>query len=165
MKLTYENGEQYFMKFNQVFHLSLAVSLLPFGLLFLAKKKGFEVPVTDESVGWAMNVLLTVLILSMVFIAQRAYKKSMSEFDKGWPLRQKLDFYYEVSLRKYLWLGGASLAAVAGYAIYDGFLFIGMYVALLFFLSLGRPTERNLERSMQLTNEEKTTFRDREETL
>ena len=162
MKLTYENGEQYFMKFNQVFHLSLAVSLLPFGLLFLARKKGFEVVIAQEWLWWSINIILPVIIVWLVYTAQQSYRRAMGELDKDWSLRQKLDFYYEISFNKYLRTGAATVLVVLGYALYDGFLFVGLYVAILFYLSLSRPSERNMERAMRLSNEEKKVFRDRE---
>ncbi|MEL7146969.1 MAG: hypothetical protein AAFO69_11410, partial [Bacteroidota bacterium] len=123
------------------------------------------IPMEEQWLIWSVNVLLALVIFWMAFTADRAFKKSMSELVKSWSLRRKLDFYYEASFKKYLWVGLATLLAVFGYALYDGFLFIGLYVALLFFMSLGRPTERNIERAVQLSNEEKTLFRDKEQII
>ena len=159
MKLQYKNGEEFFLKYNQFFHLVIALSLLPFGLIWLAKKKGFELEVPSEAVGYVLYAVLGGLILFLFFRSMRSYKTGYKDFSKEWTLREKLDFFYSSNYKKYLGLGIATLIAVAGYLVDTSYFFIFVYVLLLFSMSIGRPAERKIEKELALSKEEIEEFR------
>lgn len=159
MKLQYKNGEEFFLKYNQFFHLVIALSLLPFGLIWLAKKKGFEIVLPSETVAYVIYAVLGSLIVLLFIRAMRGYKASFKDFAKEWTLREKLDFFYASNFKKYIGLGVATLIAVAGYLVDTSYFFIFAYVLLLFSMSIGRPAERKIEKELALSKEEIEEFR------
>lgn len=165
MKLNYKNGEEFFLKYNQFFHLVIALSLLPFGLIWLARKKGYELVLPSETVGYVVYVVLGGLILFLYIYSIRSYRAGYKDFSKQWTLRQKLDFFYASNYRKYTGLGIATLVAVGGYLVDQSYFFVFAYILLLFSMSIGRPAERKIEKELALTKEEIEEFRKSEEIL
>lgn len=163
MKLKYTTGEEFYLKYNQFFHAVLAFSLLPFGIIFLAKKRGFQPETIAPSLKYPIYAFFAIIIVGLLVLAMKKYRESFSSFSKLWSLREKLDFFYAVNFRKYLYYGIATLVAVTGYAFDDSHFFTIIYVALLFLMSLGRPAERKIEKELALTKEEIEIFRQKTE--
>ncbi|MGB3463658.1 MAG: hypothetical protein WBA74_00235 [Cyclobacteriaceae bacterium] len=159
MKLKYTTGEEFFLKYNQFFHAVLAFSLLPFGIIFLAKKRGFQPDAGDPTVRYAIYGFFALIIVFLIVVAMRRYRESFRSYSKLWTLREKLDFFYAINFKKYIFYGMATIVAVAGYLYDDSFFFTIIYVGLLFIMSLGRPVERKIEKELGMTKEEIEIFR------
>lgn len=163
MKSQFKNGEEYFFKLNQVFHAILGISLLPFGLIFIYKKKNDSDLLENEMWVWGILIILLLLILFLIYQSITRYKSDFKGYAKSWPLRQKLIFYYDINLRRFKYLGFATVIAVAGYFLDSQHVFLVAYVGLLFLMSLWRPAERKIEQHLALTKEEKQVLRERKE--
>jgi len=162
MNLKYKNGEEFFFKLNRLFHGYLAMSLLPFGIIYIAKKEGFAIDYPSDIVQWTVHAVIAAVVVYLSFNASMVYKRGYQDFSKEWRIDEKLDFFYRISFRKYSYLCVGTILTVIGYLLDDSYLFVIIYVGLLFIMSLGRPTERNIERELGLSNEEKEMFRNKE---
>lgn len=163
MNLKYKNGEEFFFKYNQLFHVVLAISLLPFGIIWLAKKRGFQLEMPSDIIQYAGYAVLGLVIFFLLYRSFRDYKESYKTYSKDWTLREKLDFFYRINYKKYLYLGIATVIAVVGYLVDKSYFFIIIYVFLLFSMSVGRPAERKIEKELAMSKEEKEVFRKKQD--
>ncbi len=163
MKSQFKNGEEFFFKLNQVFHLILAFSLLPFGIIFLYKKEHTSASAENDLITIVILGVLVLLMGFLVFQSIVTYKKSFKKLSEDWRLRKKMTFYYDINYHRFKYVGYATFLAVAGYFLDNGFLFAILYGILIFLMSLWRPTERKIEEQLRLDPEEKKTLRQRED--
>lgn len=141
----YQTGEEYFNKLYLVFNALIALSLVPFVLIFLdIQKYG-----TDEKIinGQSSDFLIAGLSIAYVFVfyvSLTSFRKGVSEINKNNSIRKKLNEYYSLSLRKYFHLTICCFLMVLGLFLTKHFLFTIGYVLALVVLSFGRPVLKTI---------------------
>ncbi len=146
---------QFFSKLNLIFNGIIAGTLLPFGILFLGRQKGKFPALLDGTSAVVITVLLIFAATYLVYLSQRNFKQSFMDFSKDLPLREKMDFYYNVSLNRYVLLGLASVCTMVGLLLNTHGLFSLFYLVVLFVFSLGRPEVRKMMDQLALSEEER----------
>ena len=151
----YQTGEEYFNKIYLVFNALIALSLVPFVLIFLdIQKYG-----SDETIltGHATNGLiigLAIVYCFLFFVSLKKFKKGVSEIRMDDALRQKLNEYYSVSLKKYFRLTICCFLMVVGLFLTKHFLFTIGYVLALVVLSFGRPVLKTIAEVVSIDDTE-----------
>ncbi|MFK7952911.1 MAG: hypothetical protein AB8B73_08690 [Ekhidna sp.] len=142
---------------NQIYHLCIAVSLIPFALLFLEidSSKSFSI---DNG---ALTVILLVLVNSVIgFLSWYAWKGKITQYivNEEMPLRDKLKEYMERNTWRFGFLLMASLISLAGLWIISSYLFVLSYFAVLVQYSLMRPSQDKVTRDVRLTKKDREIF-------
>lgn len=160
MSSGYNNWEQFYHKFNMIFHGIIAASLLPFAWVFLETQKEFPDPPLLEGV-FALILKAGLVVLSAVAAAYaQVYRRQITrrvQLQEG--LRERLSLYLREKLRQYAILGVAAITGLAGLYITKDQLFSFIYVAVLFAYSLGRPAYDATVRELGLSREEEKKLR------
>lgn len=155
MKVSYQTSMQFFNKLNLLFNGIIAGTLLPFGILFLGRQKEMFPALLEGTIGIVITVIILVLAIYLTYQSHHGFKISFKEYSKEMALREKMDFYYDISVRRYYYLGGASLCAMIGLLLNTHGIFSLFYLIVLFMFSLGRPEVRKMMDQLALNEEER----------
>ncbi len=152
--MKFKNWEDYHHQIYRIYHGIIALSLVPFFLVFLE----LEVASIKEprvSSLW-IYLILFVLIPICIFLMWRVWKveKSKSE-NTDFQLREKLIFFRKIEVRKYLELELACILGLVGLWLTAHYLFVIIYFAVLAQFSFLRPSEDRFVRNMRLTKAER----------
>ncbi len=101
--------------------------------------------------------LLSSLLLGIGFIIYASlarFKQGLGKVSEVDTLREKLDCYYLLSIKKYFEFMLSGLLSVAGFWATANTLFLIGYIVSLIFLSLGRPTISVFIEELQLSEKE-----------
>lgn len=163
MNKTYQNGEQYFHKLYTKFNAFIAITLLPMAWLLLEKQIGRLQPTLDGLMLWSLIIALIFSESAIIFHAIKSFKKELKRTSPSATLREKLDVYYQVSTKKYVFFLLAGMICVVGMWITVNTIFIVGYIVSLIFLSLGRPTLSAFFDDLSLSEEEQNILLDKKE--
>ena len=155
MKLNFKNWTDYHHQIYRIYHGIIALSLVPFFLVFLelevASIKESRVPFWGEVAVLILFIPICFYLCSEVWKSNRFEYLGLSELS----LREKLVLFRKVETNKYLWLEIASCVALFGLWLTAHYLFVIAYFATLVQFSFLRPSEDRLVKNMQLTKEER----------
>ena len=142
---------------NQIYHLCIAVSLIPFALLFLEIDSSQSFSIEN---GWVTVVLLLLVNGVVGFLSWYAWKggKARYRVDEEMLLREKLKEYRIRNTWRFGFLLIASMISLAGLWIISSYLFVLSYFAVLVQYSLMRPSQDRVTRDVRLTKKEREIF-------
>lgn len=155
MTLNFKNGEEYYYKIFQIFNLSVALTLLPFGYLVLEKHAGHLDTISMNSwLLWVIVIPTLVVITALIIWGRKKHNIGKNESQEMPSLREKLTKYYFVLRYTYLiyWLV-CSLSIVLLWATGSG-IYIISYVVIMVLLSLNRPTLNLIIEDLKLNDSE-----------
>ncbi|MFY0654866.1 MAG: efflux RND transporter permease subunit [Cyclobacteriaceae bacterium] len=159
----FTNGDEYFNKLHLVFNALIAVTLIPFVLLFLdIEKNGSTAGILNSEIAIVVSVSLFVFFCAILYSTNRKFKRRILKVDKSAELRTKLEHHYSVSLKKYIGLTLCCIIMVLGLFLTRYFVFSIGYVFSLIVLSIGRPAMTNLTREILLSKAEKGIMQNKE---
>lgn len=154
-----EKGEIIWKDFHhqiyQIYHGLIALTLVPFALLFLEWDSG------TKKVALSMGDPIVLLILQLVWITVYVSwyvwkgKKVSYERAEGMTLDQKLREFKVKSVYKYLLLALGGVVAAFGMWLMPSFVFVLAYFGVLVQYSFLRPSEDKIIRDMQLSKEDR----------
>jgi len=157
LKLNYKNGEEYYYKIFQIFNLSVAVTLLPFGYLVLEKHSGNlnSIPMSSW-LHWVI-VLPTIGAISWFIVQVRKKHATGKEASqKMESLREKLSSYYFVLRKTFIAFGLACTLTVLLLWLTGSGIYIIIYVVIMILLSLSRPTLNLIIEDLKLGADEES---------
>ncbi|MFY0606194.1 MAG: hypothetical protein JXR10_05735 [Cyclobacteriaceae bacterium] len=151
----YNNWEQFYHRFNTIFHGIIALSLLPFAFVFLETQRDYpDGPLVEAEWILPMEILLGLISLGAAFYAWRFQKNLQSAVSNDLTIKERLGGYLKLKLRQYAILEVASLSALIGLFLTKEQFFSGVYVVVLFVFSIGRPTYDLVVRELRFSKEE-----------
>ena len=146
----------YFNRLNLIFHGLIAVPLAAFVYLYLEiDTRGRSGALGNpETVEWLSYVLPTVCIVE-AGVAFILFSRSIQAVREQEGLKRKLEHYFQVILQKYLLLASSGIIAVVGLFLTASTLYTALFLFMLLFLSIHRPTVYRIARDLKLEGEEK----------
>jgi len=154
--MRFHDLKDYLYKFNNLFHVLVALPLLAFVYLYLENQVGRVQPlISNTDAILVLHYILPLIIIVESGIAFIITKKSLSVFPNNDLLMKKLNVYFRISLIKYAILEGATIVSVVGYYLTLSKVYLGFYVVLLMIFSINRPTVYRISRDLKLEGEEK----------
>ncbi|MEQ6119106.1 hypothetical protein [Reichenbachiella sp. MALMAid0571] len=151
----YQTGEEYYNKIYLVFNALIAATLFPFVVLFLnIERNGTSDTILNDEPAYLLASILLLIYTFLFYTSIKSYKKELSHIKKDRPLREKLDNYYSVSLKKYFKLTICCALMVLGLLLTKYFLFIIGYILALVVLSIGRPVLNSIISEIPLNESE-----------
>lgn len=155
MKLNFQTWSDYHHQIYRIYHGMIALSLVPFFLLFLE----LEVANSEESQGAQMIewlVLISFIPLSFYF-CWTVWKGPRFTYDlkENQSIREKLILFRKVELEKYTWMSIACALVLLGLWLTSHYLFVICYFAILAQFSFLRPSEDRMIRTLRFTKRQR----------
>ena len=153
MGLKSKSWEDYHHQIYRIYHGIIALSLVPFFLLFLELELA---KITEPRIPqvWVI-VVLVLLIPACVYVSWMVWKSSVFKYRDAVDLKEKLAEFKRVEINRFLVLEGVCVLALTGLWLTAHYLFIIMYFAVLVQFSFLRPSEDRIIRVMRLTSDER----------
>lgn len=152
MPRSFANWSDFHHHQNQWYHLTIAVTLLPFALLFLEIETGRQSLLEDGPLFWA-TIMCSLSIT--LFLSWMVWKKMKLVDVEDKDLDSKVQRYKEVEKRKYGLLCMAGLICFGGLWLTNYFLLIVLFFSVLAQFSFLRPTMDRFFREARLTKSER----------
>ncbi|MEQ9008483.1 MAG: hypothetical protein RLP12_11400, partial [Ekhidna sp.] len=139
----------------QIYHGMIALTLVPFALLFLEWDSSLEKVEVDYSS--VLFILAAQLFWVIGFACWYVWKgeRVLYVFEEEMSLHEKLKEFKRKNIYKYLILAAAGFIAAFAMWVQPSFLFVIAYFAVLVQYSFLRPSEDKLVRDMRLSKEER----------
>ncbi|MBV6646890.1 MAG: hypothetical protein KI790_15645 [Cyclobacteriaceae bacterium] len=151
-----KNWDTFYRRIYFIFNGIIALSLIPFALLFLELEKGEGYqPLLNGHMLTVSFIIFTFLMSYLVWIATRMADQQVSTIESSSSLGEKLHRYLMIQTRKYLLMEGAAAIGVVALIVTTNYWFVFLYVLILFIFSLGKPTYDKIVQQLRLTKDEK----------
>ncbi|MCA6075230.1 hypothetical protein [Fulvivirga sedimenti] len=148
----FKNIRNFHEKVNNIFHLTLALPLLPMGYIFLeSNHDDFEPPLGENQLLVIASIISALLVTAFAYTHYQGNLEKVREEDG---LAAQFRALYSQYQKLYLGNLAASLLLVVGYYLTGSDYVIGTYVLHLFTLSLIRPYYDRYSRDLKLSKED-----------
>lgn len=149
------NWKDYHHQIYQIYHGMIALTLVPFALLFIEWDSGSA----QEGISYGSPIfILTVFLLGPIgFACWYVWKgeRMQYEISDNMVLEEKLKEFKKINFRKYLLLALAGCLAALAMWLQPSFIFVIAYLGVLVQYSFLRPSEDKIVRDMRLTKEDR----------
>lgn len=149
------NWKDYHHQIYQIYHGMIALTLVPFALLFLEWDSGSaQVEVSYSS---TFFILTSQLLWPIGFACWYVWKGEgvQRKTSNDVVLEEKLKEFKKINLYKYLLLAFAGCLAALAMWLQPSFIFVIAYLGVLVQYSFLRPSEDKIVRDMQLTKDDR----------
>lgn len=155
-KVDFHNAEEFYSKLYFIFNLSIAISLLPFCLLFLdvMHQSTGSTAIENPVINIAVVVLLCGLSMYLFYNGFKLLQGNQA-IDLRLTMREKMKRYYELHIDRFFWYTLSTLVSIVALLLTRSFVFIVTYVIVLGAMSIFRPTLRVMIKRLRLDDEEK----------
>ena len=151
----YKNAEDYHNRIYLLFNGFIAVSLLPFGYLLLQQTALPAAPTLTGAAYWLVLAALMPAGALLIYAGRRQFNHRLRQCSKLPQLRDKLNHYMRISIRKYAYALLSGLVYVVGLFITQSPLFILAYVIALILWSIKRPTLEVIAKDLKLSKQDR----------
>lgn len=151
-----KNTKEYFNTLNIIFYLLVGVPLMLFCILYLKfEGQGGLQQTAQGNFSFFLHALIPLTTLACIAGAYVYYRKSRKQVKPETPLREKLLFFYRISMIQYGILFAANMLPVIGLYLSGEQLFPALYAVALVAFSINRPTIHRLIKALRLNKEER----------
>ena len=160
MKSKLKSWPDFHHRINLVYHAVIAVSLVPFALVFLDIDSGEEtVSQIESSYEWMIIVILLAASGLMCLRAWKNAKQQVAMIDRNLDIKMRLITYFNFQIRRYFQLEAGALVSLAGLWLTANYVFVVAYILILVQFSLLRPSQDKVIRDLQFNKEERERLR------
>ncbi|WP_420317980.1 hypothetical protein [Ekhidna sp.] len=147
--------KDYHHQIYQVYHGLIAVTLVPFALLFLQWNSEID-NVQANPKSWIFIITLQLLWV-IGYLSWYVWKGSKVQYDseEGMDVQEKLKEFRKKNVSKYLLLTIIGMIASFAMWIQPSFIFVIAYLSTLIQFSFLRPSEDKIVRDMRLTKSDR----------
>jgi hypothetical protein len=146
----------YFNKLNLVFHAIVGIPLALFVFLYLEIEKGGRQGLIEGSpTADMLSYVLPTISIVLAGVAFMMYRSNLLTIRTHPDFKTRLDEYSSALIKKYSMIEISSIIAIVGIYLTANVIYIAVYLLLLLYLSLHRPTNYRIVRDLKLKGEEK----------
>lgn len=143
-------------RINLIFHAILALPLIAFIWLYLESKAGSINPLIENQSSINMiRFIFPIVTIGVIVGAFYFFKSGLRQIDPAVELLGKVKTYSEKSLLLYAMLEVGLALSVLGYYMTQKDVFLAMYMVVLIFFSLYKPTLKRICSHLQIKEEER----------
>ncbi len=163
MKGGMKSWPEFHQRINLIYHAIIAISLVPFALIFLEIDSGNTTsPQVNESNQWILIPVLVVAIAILCYLVWKNMKVKLASISKNDSIKARLITYFKLQTRRYLLLELAAMISLGGLWLTINYIFVVAYLLVLVQFSLLRPSQDKVIRDMEFTKEEREHLRKEE---
>ncbi len=154
-KPVFRDGKEFYAKLYFLFNAYIAVSLLPFGLLFLeVDVKGDRSPILTGMLGVVTMGILFIGSGTLFYLGIDKFRKHLKSTTSTDTLRQKLLTLYDANIKKFQLFTASAALSLLGLYLHKNSLFVITYMLVLANLSIFRPSIRKMIKDLRLSESE-----------
>lgn len=142
-------------KINLIFNSILALPLVAFGWMYLEAKAGRFSTNLDTMNANLINFIVPFVVLSIIGFSFYRFKRKVAGISDDLPLSVKLESYLKIALVTYAGLELALVLSVVGYYFTLSNTMVVMFVIVLVFFSLNKPTPMRIANNLNLKDRDR----------
>lgn len=141
------------LKVTNTIYLALLSGLIIFfiAVIILIQNKNLEVNLELDKI---FTFLIPVFGLVIMFISRMVYNQMISKYDSGSGLLQKIGYYRTAKITSWSMIEGACFFALVATMFTSNYLYIAVFIFLIGYFILMRPSAESLIRDMHLNSED-----------
>jgi hypothetical protein len=141
------------LKVTNTIYIALLSGLIIFfiAVIILIQNKNLEV---NSELDKILTFLIPVFGLVMMFISRMVYNQMISKYDPGSSLLQKIGYYRTAKITSWAMIEGACFFALVATMFTSNYLYIAVFIFLIGYFILMRPSTESLIRDMHLNSED-----------
>jgi hypothetical protein len=143
-------------RINLIFHAILAPPLVVFVWLYLESNAGGISPVMESvSAISVISFVFPILVVGIIAVAFYLFKSGLRRINPTIDLIEKAPIYAQKSIVLFVMLEVSLMVGVLGYYLTQKDLFLAMYIIVLIFFSLYKPTLERMSDHLGIKGEER----------
>jgi hypothetical protein len=154
MRNQFPNWGAFYQKISLIFHSIIGLTLLPFAWVYLELEQRTRMPLLVLDYPYVIYVGAGLMVGILLFKTYQNTKESIVAINPKLRIQEKLNLYYEISVRHYFILGMCSLICLVLTFLLQGYFFAIYYIFILFLFSLHRPRYDQIIKRLKLTDKE-----------
>lgn len=141
------------LKVTNTIYLALLSGLIIFfiAVIILIQNKNLEVNLELDKI---FTFLIPVFGLVMMFTSRMIYNQMISKYDSDSGLLQKIGYYRTAKITSWAMIEGACFFALVATMFTSNYLYITVFIFLIGYFILMRPSAESLIRDMHLNSED-----------
>ena len=160
MKSKLKSWRDFHNRINLVYHAIIAVSLIPFALVFLDIDSGEDAASQLEGLTEiAVIVILLVTVFMACFQVWRNVRGHYETIHQDWNIKKRLIVYFNFQIKRYMQLEVGAIVSLVGLWLTTNYVFAIAYLLVLVQFSLLRPSMDKVIRDLRLNKEEREKLR------
>ncbi len=163
MKSKLKSWSDFHHRINLVYHGIIAVSLIPFALVFL------DIDSEEGSISQLEGdneIIVIVILLAAIFTVclrvWRGISEKLAIIDSSWEIKKRLIVYFNFQIKRYLQLEVGAIIGLVGLWLTANYVFVVAYLLVLVQFSLLRPSQDKVIRDLKLDKGERERLRGEE---
>lgn len=141
------------MRITNVIYYSLVTGLLLFFIVVIILTQDKD-PSTGKDVDNIFTIIVPVFGLMMMFLSRIIYNQMLTKFDVNISLLQKLANYRTAKIVSWAMIEGACFFALVVTMLTSNYLYTVVFIFLVGYFILMRPSRESLVRDMRLNSDE-----------
>lgn len=160
MKWEPKNWPAFHHRINQMYHLVIAATLVPFAIVFLEIDSGRSLEsILDGWVKWMVFGILLAAATVLNYRVHRGIKEQLESIGADFSVKKRLVIYFTIQKRRYLQLGAVGMVFLVGLWLTSNYVFVIAYLLVLVQFSLFRPSQDRVIRDLQFSKDEREQLR------
>lgn len=137
----FKNWGAFYQKITLFFNAIIAISFLPFCWLLLEMEAvGDQVALLKDESKWIVRFSSFTLIFILLFVSVKSTKKGLKGINPKIIVSSKLFSFYHIYIKKFILMELAAMIALVTIYVLRDYFFVGIYLGILVWFSLIRPT-------------------------
>jgi len=141
------------MKITNAIYYALLTGLLLFFIVIIVLIQDKHSSTTKE-VDNIFTIIVPVFGLMMMFVSRMIYNQMLSKIDAGTSLIQKISAYRTAKIVAWATIESACFFALVATMLTSNYLYVAVFIFLLGYFFLMKPSKESLIRDMQLNSDE-----------
>lgn len=163
MKSKLKSWRDFHNRINLVYHAIIAVSLVPFALVFVDIDSGEDS--VSQLEGQTEIIVIIILLLSIFTTCLQVWRKAKEQYetiDQSWNIKKRLIVYFNFQIKRYMQLEIGAIISLVGLWLTTNYVFVIAYLMVLVQFSLLRPSQDKVIRDLQFNKEDREKLRSEE---
>lgn len=141
------------LRVTNTIYYSLITGLLLFFIVVMVFIQDND-PTAGKEIDNIFTFLVPIFGLMMMFISRMIYNQMILKFDSAENLLQKIAHYRTAKIVSWAMIEGACFFALVATMLTSNYLYVAVYIFLIGYFFLMRPSKESLVRDMRLNSEE-----------
>ena len=156
MKSQLKSWQDFHHRINLFYHAIIAVSLIPFALVFLDIDSGGETSSQIElKYEWFVIAILLATVLTVCLKVWRNARVKLESIDSSLEIKMRLITYFNFQIQRYFQLEIGALISLMGLWLTANYIFVAAYIMVLVQFSLLRPSQDRVIRDLRFNPQER----------
>ena len=152
----FRNWITFYQKISLFFNATIATSFLPFCWFLLEMKAaGDQVGLLIDESKWTVRFTFFTLIFLVLFFSVKITRKGLKVINPEIDVYSKLSSFYRIYIKKFIFMELAAIIDLFAIYVLNDYFFVGVYIGILVWFSLIRPTYDYVVDKLKLTASER----------